>query len=174
MGSADGVTFNGWAVECRINAEDPYNNFLPSIGRVTVHVTPTGPGLRLDSGIYAGYEVTPYYDSLLAKLSAWGETRGEALLRMRRALSEYKIMGLKTNLPFHQKLIDSTNFLAGRYNIQFVEQTLDLHSEDANTGDAEAAAIIATLVEHQQRQNALQFTAMPGRHSSNWKWHARR
>jgi acetyl-CoA carboxylase biotin carboxylase subunit len=175
MGSADGVTFNGWAVECRINAEDPYNNFLPSIGRVTVHVTPTGPGLRLDSGIYAGYEVTPYYDSLLAKLIAWGETRGEALLRMRRALSEYKIMGLKTNLPFHQKLIDSTNFLAGRYNVQFVEQTLDLHGEDTNTGDAEAAAIIATLVEHQQRQNALQFTAVPGRASmSAWKWNGRR
>jgi acetyl-CoA carboxylase biotin carboxylase subunit len=175
MGPAEGVRFNGWAVECRINAEDPYNNFLPSIGRVTVHMTPTGPGLRLDSGIYAGYEVTPYYDSLLAKLIAWGETRGEALLRMRRALSEYKIMGLKTNLPFHQKLIDSTNFLAGRYNTQFVEQTLDLQGEDANTDDAEAAAIIATLVEHQQRQNALQFTAVPGRAAlSAWKWNGRR
>jgi acetyl-CoA carboxylase biotin carboxylase subunit len=89
---------------------------------------------------------------------------------MRRALSEYKIMGLKTNLPFHQKLIDSTNFLAGRYNIQFVEQTLDLQGEAATTDEAEAAAIIATLVEHQQRQNALQFTAMPSRNSSNWRW----
>ncbi len=113
MGPVDGVSFTGWAVECRINAEDPYNNFLPSIGHVTVHVAPTGPGVRLDSGIYAGYDVTPYYDSMLAKLIAWGETRGEAILRMRRALSEYKIMGLKTNLPFHQKLMDSDK-LCGR------------------------------------------------------------
>lgn len=174
MGPVDGVTISGWAAECRINAEDPYNNFLPSIGRVTVHVAPTGPGVRLDSGIYAGYEVTPYYDSMLAKLITWGETRGEALLRMRRALSEYKIMGLKTNLPFHQKLLDSTNFLAGRYNTQFVEQVLNLQ-EDSTGGElAEVAAIVATLVEHQQRQNALQFVQLPNRRYSPWKWSVRR
>jgi len=141
---------------------------------VTVHVAPTGPGVRLDSGIYAGYEVTPYYDSMLAKLITWGETRGEALLRMRRALSEYKIMGLKTNLPFHQKLLDSTNFLAGRYNTQFVEQVLNLQ-EDGTGGElAEVAAIVATLVEHQQRQNALQFVQLPNRRYSPWKWGVRR
>ena len=77
MGPQDGVQLNGWAVECRINAEDPYNNFLPSIGLVTAHIAPTGPGIRLDSGIYAGYEVTPYYDSMLAKLIAWGDSRGK-------------------------------------------------------------------------------------------------
>jgi len=175
MGPVDGVKFTGWAVECRINAEDPYNDFMPSIGRVTVHIAPTGPGVRLDSGIYAGYEVTPYYDSMLAKLIAWGETRGEALLRMRRALSEYKIMGLKTNLPFHQKLIDSTNFLAGRYNTQFVEQQMSLQGEDMPVGGlTEAAAIVATLVEHQQRQHALGFAQQPGRNASLWKWSGRR
>ncbi len=179
MGPVDGVTFSGWAVECRINAEDPYNNFLPSVGEVTLHIAPTGPGIRLDSGIYAGYEVTPYYDSMLAKLIAWGETRGEALLRMRRALSEYKIMGLKTNLPFHQKLIDSTRFLAGRYDTQFVDGFMqELQGEDDNTSQdrVEAAAILATLVEHAQRQRALQFTSTngPSRAASNWKWSARR
>jgi acetyl-CoA carboxylase biotin carboxylase subunit len=172
MGPVDGVTVTGWAVECRINAEDPYNNFLPSVGQVTVHIAPTGPGVRLDSGIYAGYEVTPYYDSMLAKLIAWGETRGEAILRMRRALSEYKIMGLKTNLPFHQKLLDSTRFLAGRYDTQFVEQhmTMEDDEHDPAVYRVEAAAIIATLVEHQARQQAVQFTAAANRQQSNWKW----
>jgi acetyl-CoA carboxylase, biotin carboxylase subunit len=174
MGPVDGVSFTGWAVECRINAEDPYNNFLPSIGRVTVHVAPTGPGVRLDSGIYAGYDVTPYYDSMLAKVIAWGETRGEAILRMRRALSEYKIMGLKTNLPFHQKLMDTTSFLAGRYNTQFVEQSMRLIDNDVAEPMAEAAAIAATLVEHQQRQHALQFSVVANRSASNWKWSGRR
>lgn len=169
MGPADGVTLNGWAVECRINAEDPYNNFLPSVGLVTVHVAPTGPGIRLDSGIYAGYEVTPYYDSMLAKLIAWGETRGEALLRMRRALAEYKIMGLRTNLPFHQKLLDSTRFLAGRYDTQFVEQHMNLDDDQTGSELDEVAAILATLVEHQARQHALEFKDQPGGQLSNWK-----
>jgi acetyl/propionyl-CoA carboxylase alpha subunit len=163
-------------VECRVNAEDPYNNFLPSVGEVTVHVAPTGPGIRLDSGIYAGYEVTPYYDSMLSKLIAWGETRGEALLRMRRALSEYKIMGLKTNLPFHQKLIDSTRFLAGRYDTQFVDGFMEMQSDGTALDRAEAAAILATLVEHEQRQRALQFASSngPNRDMSTWKRSARR
>ncbi|MBN1562655.1 MAG: acetyl-CoA carboxylase biotin carboxylase subunit [Anaerolineae bacterium] len=178
MGPVDGVTVSGWAVECRINAEDPYNNFLPSVGEVTVHIAPTGPGIRLDSGIYAGYEVTPYYDSMLAKLIAWGETRGEALLRMRRALSEYKIMGLKTNLPFHQKLIDSTRFLAGRYDTQFVDGFMDMQGDtsSAEIDRVEAAAILATLVEHEQRQRALQFASTngPNRDMSSWKRSARR
>jgi acetyl-CoA carboxylase biotin carboxylase subunit len=165
-----GVRFKGWAVECRINAEDPYNNFLPSVGQVMVHVAPTGPGVRLDSGIYAGYEVTPYYDSLLAKLITWGDTRGEALLRMRRALAEYKIMGLKTNLPFHQKLIDSTRFLAGRYDTQFVEEFMHLQEETQDPHREEVAAILATLVEHQQRQQSTQIVARPKRDASNWKW----
>jgi len=170
MGPESGVNFKGWAVECRINAEDPYNNFLPSVGKVMVHVAPTGPGVRLDSGIYAGYEVTPYYDSLLAKLITWGDTRGEALLRMRRALAEYKIMGLKTNLPFHQKLIDSTRFLAGRYDTQFVEDFMNLQADTRDPYREEVAAILATLVEHQQRQQASQIVARPKRDVSNWKW----
>jgi acetyl/propionyl-CoA carboxylase alpha subunit len=176
MGPTDGVTIKGHAVECRINAEDPYNNFLPSVGKVTVHVAPTGPGIRLDSGIYAGYEVTPYYDSMLGKLIAFGETRGEALLRARRALSEYKIMGLKTNLPFHQMLVDNTRFQSGRYDTSFVERYVHMQQEDdGSPGDlAEVAAIIATLVEHQARQQALQFTHGPAHAQSEWKWMHRR
>lgn len=175
MGPVDGVTIKGHAIECRINAEDPHNNFLPSVGRVTVHVSPTGPGIRLDSGIYAGYEVTPYYDSMLAKLIAFGETRGEALLRARRALSEYKVMGLKTNLPFHQMLVDNTRFQSGRYDTSFVERYVHMEKDDGDPGDlAEVAAIVATLVEHQARKQALQFTQADARPQSGWKWLHRR
>ena len=112
-GRQDDIQFKGHAIECRINAEDPYNNFLPDAGRITSLTEPTGPGVRLESGIYAGFEVTPYYDSLLAKLVAWGETRAEAILRMRRALEEFRIGGIHTTIPFHQQVMDSTRFQGG-------------------------------------------------------------
>jgi acetyl/propionyl-CoA carboxylase alpha subunit len=163
------LQINGHAIECRINAEDPYNNFMPSAGRVSTHLAPSGPGVRVDSGIYEGYEVTPYYDSLLAKLICWGATRGDALLRMRRALEEYKIMGLKTNLPFHQNLLDSHRFLAGRFDIHFVEEQFEMN-EDASTLRPDVAAIIAALVEHQSRQQAAQIVQRNVRDTSNWKW----
>jgi acetyl/propionyl-CoA carboxylase alpha subunit len=83
------IGLNGWAIECRVNAEDPYNNFLPSTGRITHSLIPTGPGVRVDTGVYPGFEISRYYDSLISKVICWGETRGEAILRMRRALEEY-------------------------------------------------------------------------------------
>jgi acetyl-CoA carboxylase biotin carboxylase subunit len=124
------IRFNGWAIECRINAEDPYNNFIPSTGRITHTLLPTGPGIRVDTGVYIGFEISPYYDSLISKLIVWGETRGEAILRMRRALDEYKILGVHTNIPFHQRLLDSTRFLGGQYD------TVSLKSDfrSSNTG----------------------------------------
>ncbi len=91
------IQINGWAIECRINAEDPYNNYLPSTGTITSAQLPTGPGVRVDTGVYEGNEISPYYDSMISKLICYGETRGEAVLRMRRALEEYRIMGVKTN-----------------------------------------------------------------------------
>src|SRR4029078_9592341 len=102
---------NGHAIECRINAEDPYNNFMPSTGRITHSLLPTGPGVRGDTGVYPGFEISRYYDSLISKLICWGETRGEAILRMRRALEEYRLLGVKTNIPFHQNLLESPRFL---------------------------------------------------------------
>jgi acetyl/propionyl-CoA carboxylase alpha subunit len=87
------IVFRGHAIECRINAEDPYNNFLPSTGRITHSLLPTGPGVRVDTGVYPGFEISPYYDPMIAKLIIWGETRGQAILRMRRALEEYRIVG---------------------------------------------------------------------------------
>jgi acetyl-CoA carboxylase biotin carboxylase subunit len=163
------LQINGHAIECRINAEDPYMNFMPSVGKVTTHIAPAGPGVRLDSCIYEGYEVSPYYDPMLAKLICWGETRAEALLRMRRALDEYKIMGLKTNIPFHQNLLDTHRFLAGRYDTNFVEQVFEMN-EDPETLRPDIAAIIATLVEHENRKAASQIVQRNVRDTSNWKW----
>jgi acetyl-CoA carboxylase biotin carboxylase subunit len=168
----DQISIKGWAVECRINAEDPYNNYLPSVGTITSYFVPSGPGVRVDHGVYVGYKVTPYYDSLLAKLICWGETRGEALLRMRRALEEYRIMGLKTNIPFHQNLLDSLRFMAGSFDIAFVEERFSL-DEDVSSLKPEIAAILATLVAHRDRQQAAQIVQQDARSASNWKWASR-
>jgi len=163
---------SGWAIECRINAEDPYNDFLPSVGRITANVAPTGPGVRLDSGVYDGYEVTPYYDSMLAKLICWGESRGEAILRMRRALSEYRVMGVNTNIPFHQGLLDSHRFMAGSFDTAFVEERFEIEKEESEE-QTELAAILATLVAHRDRQQAAQIVQRYARDVSNWKWFGR-
>ena len=110
------VQLNGWAIECRINAEDPYNNFMPSTGSLNSVIAPSGPGVRVDTGVYAGFVISPYYDSLISKLICWGETRGEAILRMRRALEEYRILGVKTNIPFHQQIMESYRFFTGNFD----------------------------------------------------------
>ncbi len=165
----------GWAIECRINAEDPYANFMPATGTITSMITPTGPGVRVDTGVYPGAEITPYYDSMIAKLITWGETRNEALLRMRRALGEYTIMGLKHNIPFHINLMNSVSFIAGQFDTNFVEQRFNMHTyeEDPTTSDLETAAIAATLYTHRKRQQAANVVAAPKRDTSNWKWMTR-
>jgi acetyl-CoA carboxylase biotin carboxylase subunit len=171
----DDVQFKGWAIECRINAEDPYNGFLPSTGVVDDVTLPTGPGVRVDTGVYEGFAITPHYDSLVSKLICWGETRAEALLRMRRALEEYRIMGIKTNLPFHQRILDSHRFMAGQYDITFVEQRFSM-CEDLPPQRARIAAIIATLVAHRDNKVAGQLIRLNGdtQGRSRWKWGTRR
>ncbi|HLV37287.1 MAG TPA: acetyl-CoA carboxylase biotin carboxylase subunit [Spirillospora sp.] len=166
---------NGHAIECRINAEDPYMNFVPATGKITTLITPTGPGVRVDSGVYPGYEITPYYDSLISKLICWGEDRAEAMLRMRRALEEYTIMGLKHNIPFHINLLNSFSFIAGQFDIHFVEERFDMktYEEGPTELEVETAAIAATLFAHRKRQLAAQVVAPPVRDTSNWKWVSR-
>ena len=167
----EAVALKGWAMECRINAEDPYNNFMPSTGRLTHILQPTGPGVRIDTGVYPGFEVSPYYDSLISKLVVWGETRAEAILRMRRALDEYKLVGVRTNIPFHQSLMDSHRFMGGQFDTRFVEERFTMESpEDGQGGLENIAAIIATLVAHRQTQRAAQIVQRGGRDTSNWKW----
>jgi acetyl-CoA carboxylase biotin carboxylase subunit len=167
----EGIRLNGWAIECRINAEDPYNDFLPSTGQITHILMPTGPGVRIDTGIYPGFEISPYYDSLISKLIVWGETRAEAILRMRRALEEYKLVGVRTNIPFHQNLMDSHRFMGGQFDTRFVEERFSMDAAGGNRDfNPEAAAILATLVAHRQTRRAANIVQRGARDTSNWKW----
>ncbi|MBP9152426.1 MAG: acetyl-CoA carboxylase biotin carboxylase subunit, partial [Flavobacteriales bacterium] len=109
------------AMECRINAEDPYNNFRPCPGKIVTLHTPGGHGVRIDSHIYAGYTIPPNYDSMIGKLITVAQTREEAIAKMRRALDEYVIEGVKTTIPFHRKLMDDPNFIKGNYTTKFME-----------------------------------------------------
>jgi acetyl-CoA carboxylase biotin carboxylase subunit len=170
----DDIHRNGWAIECRINAEDPYNNFIPSTGRITHTLLPTGPGVRVDTGVYIGFEVSPYYDSLISKLIVWGDTRGEAILRMRRALEEYKILGVRSNIPFHQRLMDSHRFMGGQYDTRFVEERFSIEEADeTKESRPDVAAILATLVAHRQTELAAHVIQRNERDTSNWKWYSR-
>jgi acetyl-CoA carboxylase biotin carboxylase subunit len=165
---------NGWAIECRINAEDPYNNFIPSTGRITHTLLPTGPGVRVDTGVYIGFEVSPFYDSLISKLIVWGDTRGEAILRMRRALEEYKILGVRSNIPFHQRMMDSHRFMGGQYDTRFVEERFSIQEADeVRESRPDIAAILATLAAHRQTELAAHVIQRNERDTSNWKWYSR-
>ncbi len=112
----------GHAIECRINAEDPQKDFNPTPGEVKQLVVPGGPGIRVDSGVYPGYRIPPYYDSMVAKLIAWGNNRRETVERMKRALAEFFIEGIKTTIPFHQAVMRNTEFLKGQYTTDFVNK----------------------------------------------------
>jgi acetyl-CoA carboxylase biotin carboxylase subunit len=109
------------AIECRINAEDPYNDFRPSPGKITVLHQPGGHGVRVDSHVYAGYVIPPYYDSMIGKLITIARTRQEAIDTMYRALSEYVIEGVKTTIPFHLQLMQNEKFKSGDFNTKFLE-----------------------------------------------------
>lgn len=162
---------NGHAIECRINAEDPFNNFMPSTGRITHSLLPTGPGVRIDTGVFPGFEITPFYDPMIAKLIVWGETRGQAILRMRRALEEYRIVGVRTNIPFHQTLMDSHRFMGGQFDTRFVEERFSMEDAiESRAANSEIAAILATLVAHQQSELSAQRVQRNERDTSNWKW----
>ena len=110
-----------YAIECRINAEDPYNDFRPSPGKITVLHQPGGHGVRVDSHVYAGYVIPPYYDSMIGKLITSAQTRQEAIDTMYRALSEYVIEGIKTTIPFHLQLMKDERFISGNFNTKFLE-----------------------------------------------------
>ncbi len=110
----------GHAIECRINAEDPLNNFTPAPGKITRYAEPGGPGIRVDSGVYQGFTIPPFYDSMIAKLIVWAEDRPRAIARMKRALWEYQIGGVKHNIPFHQVVMDHPQWVKGEYDTSFI------------------------------------------------------
>jgi pyruvate carboxylase subunit A len=134
----EGVRMNGWAMECRINAEDPLNEFAPSPGRIKEYRPPGGVGVRVDDGVYSRYSIPPFYDPMIAKVIVWGRDRLEAVTRMRRALYEYVIIGIKNNLAFHRALMANPRFVKGELDTGFIERETGLLDEMKRVLDGEA------------------------------------
>ncbi len=147
------VRFNGWAVECRISAEDPYNNFMPSPGLIELLYEPGGPGIRVDTGVSKGFEVPVFYDPLIAKLITSGRNRDQAIRRMRRALRHYKILGIHNNIPFLLAIIGHEKFVSGDLHTEFLDENEDLF-EQVPKESAELAAVVAALLEYKARRKA--------------------
>jgi acetyl-CoA carboxylase, biotin carboxylase subunit len=143
----DDLVARGAAIQCRVYAEDPSNGFLPSPGRIERLSTPAGPGIRDDGGVYAGAEVSSYYDPLVSKLCVWAPTRERAVMRMRRALREYIVTGIRTNLAFHEKLFTHPEFVAGNYDTGFIERYKDqlLGYPTVPIADREAVAVAVAI-----------------------------
>jgi len=160
----------GHAIECRVYAEDPDRGFLPSPGRITALRLPGGPGLRDDSGVYAGYEVSVHYDPLISKLVAVGYSRQDAILRMRRAVAEYKVLGIKTTLPFFERVLRHAAFLAGDFDTSFVEQVF-AEADRRRERPVEVAVAAAALRAFRDRHKARLSTAANGASASAW-WRA--
>jgi len=118
------IVFKGHAIECRINAENPYNNFSPCPGKITTYIAPGGPGVRVDSHAYSGYRIPPNYDSMIGKLIVHADTREQAIARCRRALEEYVVEGVSTSIPFEQFILESKEFIEGRYDTGFIERVM--------------------------------------------------
>jgi pyruvate carboxylase subunit A len=132
------LSIRGHAIECRINAEDPINNFSADPGKITRYRSPGGPGIRVDSGIHMGYTIPANYDSMIAKLCAWDSTRQDAIKRMLRAISEYIILGVKTTLPLHYALMNNQQFVRGNTHTHFLQdehilETLERYTRDEET-----------------------------------------
>ncbi|NOY73723.1 MAG: acetyl-CoA carboxylase biotin carboxylase subunit [Gammaproteobacteria bacterium] len=140
------ITKRGFAMEFRINAEDPKNDFLPSFGRVTRYFAPGGPGVRTDAAIYSGYEIPPYYDSLCAKLTVWALSWDELLDRAHRALNDIAVYGVKTTIPYHLEIIRSPEFQSGEFNTGFVEAHPELVNYSVRRPARELAAVVAAAV----------------------------
>jgi acetyl-CoA carboxylase biotin carboxylase subunit len=174
------VRTKGWAINCRINCEDPYKDFLPHPGKIKKHRMPRASWLRIDTHVRRGYKIPEYYDSLIAKVAAWGRNRKDAIERLERALMEYKIEGIPTTIPFHLEVLRDTNFLEGNYDTNFISRREELR---------EVAAISAALAFYlfpevkavipQRRSKKRNRWVIFGRkesmkdYSTGWKWYRR-
>jgi acetyl-CoA carboxylase, biotin carboxylase subunit len=175
------VTWNGHAIECRVYAEDPDNNFFPSPGRITDLRVPSGPGIRDDSGVSLNSEVSIHYDPLISKLSAWGRTRGEAIDRLRRALGEYQLVGIKTTIPFFRQIIQDDEFIAGKLDTGFIDR-FNQRRQEAKSGSRELdeaekkrrdVALIAAAVRYSKLQRRLAQDRSLTDQESRWKMSGR-
>ncbi len=161
------IAWRGWAMECRVSAEDPENQFFPSAGRIIQLREPSGPGVRLDSGIYPGWTVPLEYDPLLAKLVTWGPDRNTAVQRLRRALSEYAISGIQTNIAFFREILEDPQFLAGDLSTEFVPDFLARRITPADPApELEIAVALAALAHFQSARKHA--TSAPKVDPSSW------
>jgi len=140
------VTFNGYAIECRINAEDPKKNFAPSIGTIESYYVPGGFGIRIESAASVGYEVTPYYDSLIAKLICWGRTWEEALSRTKAALDTYEIKGVKTTIPLLKKIVEEKDFRNGYFTTKYLEEHQEVFNYEEPKDKEDFVAFISAAI----------------------------
>ncbi len=154
------MVLRGSAIECRVYAEDPYNNFFPSPGKITRLTRPLGPGIRLDGCVYDGWTVPIDYDPLLAKLAVWSGTRETAIARMLRALSEYDVAGIHTNITFFRQILEDPEFRAGRLHTRFVDEFLERRKPFAPAPELESiAALVAAFHSTQRSAQPLNGTA---------------
>jgi pyruvate carboxylase subunit A len=149
------IVIDGHAIECRINAEDPLNDFAPSPGKIRGYRSAGGPGVRVDSGVHTGYTISPYYDSMISKLCVWARTRDVAIARMERALYEYVVVGVKTNIPFHKAVMRNPAFRRGYLTTSFIEDQNILEAvEEIVKSDAEKGATLASALEAKDKKVA--------------------
>jgi acetyl-CoA carboxylase biotin carboxylase subunit len=173
--SQEGVSWYGHAIECRVYAEDPNNNFLPSPGRITYLQVPYGPGIRDDSGVELNSEVSIHYDPLISKLAAWGRTRGESIDRLRRALDEYEVGGIKTTLPFFREIVRDKEFQSGQLDTGFISRFNERRSkasEDSKEQELALAdiAIVAASIHYATLRREASFNPQSSADSQNrWK-----
>jgi acetyl-CoA carboxylase biotin carboxylase subunit len=175
----DEVGINGWAIECRIYAEDPDHNFRPSPGEITVYRPPGGPGVRNDAGVYPGAQITVHYDPMVSKLICWGRDRNEAIARMRRALREFVVKGIKTSIPFHRVVMNHPKFLAGHYDTSFIDREIfetGAYRRTIDESEQEVALMLAAIAAYQrdhERAGRAARTSAAGAGGSRWKQIAR-
>ena len=169
------VEFRGAAIECRIYAEDPENNFMPSPGIIRVREAPEGRNVRLDSAAYAGFEVSLHYDPMFAKLCTWGRNRESAISNMKRALREYKILGIKTTIPFHLRVLQNKTFLKGEYDTTFIDTKFNKEELKRRKNNDPTVAIIAAALKHyeQEKEAAARATTVPLVGESLWKYYGK-
>jgi len=169
------IEFRGAAIECRIYAEDPENNFMPSPGIIRVREAPEGRNVRLDSAAYAGFEVSLHYDPMIAKLCTWGRNRESAISNMKRALREYKILGIKTTIPFHLRVLQNDTFLKGNYDTTFIDTKFDKEELKRRQNSDPTVAIIAAALKHyeQEKEAAARATTVPLVGESLWKYYGK-
>jgi acetyl-CoA carboxylase biotin carboxylase subunit len=172
------VSWTGAAIECRVYAEDPDKNFLPSPGKITRLRTPSGPGVRDDSGVYEGWEVPLFYDPMISKLAAWGATREEAIARMQRALGEYHVGGIRTTIPFFQSVLSEEDFRSGDIDTGYIARFQERQKaktepeSQPELSDIQIAAAIAAATDYTRQMRAQKNSALTTQSAQVSKWKA--